>query len=105
MTTKKDTATTRTGLGKIRICDDSMKGSGIARGDLALVKLGARPAQDKPVAAFTATSELVIRNYHKEKNGDIRLTRGPRCKVIKLYHPSALVIFGPVVSVEKDGAR
>jgi phage repressor protein C with HTH and peptisase S24 domain len=104
MTTKKNTATTGARLGRVRMSDDSMKGSGIRKGDLALVKLGARPRQDKPVAAFTATGELVVRNYHRERNGDIRLTRDPLGKVIQVFKPRAVVLFGPVVRVEKGDA-
>lgn len=58
MTTKKSTPAD--GLGKTRQSDDSMKGAGIERGDLALVDLGARPVQGKPCAAFTPKGELVL---------------------------------------------
>ena len=48
-------------LGRIRMSDDSMKGAGIRKGDLALIKLGAKPADLQLCAAFTVYGELALR--------------------------------------------
>jgi SOS-response transcriptional repressor LexA len=88
------------GLGKIRICDGSLKGLGINRGDLVLVQLGSEPDADGDLcAAFIPTGRLVIRRYHKEQDGHVRLDKGPDAKVIQLFAPDAVMIIGSVARV------
>jgi len=92
-------------LGRIRVCDDSMKGAGINKGDICIVALGKRPVQGKPCAAFTPTCKLLVRTYFKEPTGHIQLRREPAGKKLLVSAPGAVMIFGPVVTVEKGGGR
>jgi SOS-response transcriptional repressor LexA len=104
MTTRKNTATKRSRLGRVLICDDSMKGAGVKRGDVVKVRLGARPAQGSLCLAFTATGHLVVRRFRRLPNKWIELTREPRRGKIQVFAPRAVFVFGPVVGVEKEGA-
>lgn len=91
-------------LGRLRVDDDSLTELGINKGEVAIVELGKDPADGELCAAFTAYGKLVIRNYHREENGDIRLDKGADSKLIQVFAPKAVMIFGPVVGVEKGGA-
>jgi SOS-response transcriptional repressor LexA len=104
MTTKKNTTTKRSGLGRVRVCDDSMKGAGLVRGDVAIVALGKRPKDGGLCVAFTATGHLVARRYRRLPNKWIELRREPQRGKIQVFAPRAVYIFGPVVGVEKGGA-
>lgn len=104
-TAKQDTKKrTSVGLGRIRIDDDSLDRTGHHKGDVLLIKLHAKPKNGDLCAAFTAYGKLVIRYFHREENGDIRLTRSPDFEIIEVFAPRAVIIFGPVVGVEKGGA-
>ena len=92
-------------LGRIRVDDDSLKFAGINKGDVALIKLRAKPKNGDLCAAFLPTGHLRIRHYHREENGDIRLTKGPDSKLIRVFAPRAVMVFGPVVSVERRRRR
>lgn len=92
-------------LGRIRICDNSLKEAGINKGDVCLIKLGEGVPKGWLCAAFTANSELVIRRFNQEPNGDIRLDTGRKRDVIEVFAPGAVMIFGPVVRVLEGGAR
>src|SRR3954471_7636150 len=98
MTTKKNTATTGARLGRVRMSDDSMKGAGIRKGDLALIDLGAKPIDGQPCAAFTPSGELVLRRYYRLPKGEALLTskesRRP-VKTVQRFAHGAVVIFGP----------
>lgn len=91
------------GFGRIRICDDSLTHAGINKGDVTLIKLGGRPVADKLCAAFTPWGDLVIRYYYKRPNGDIILIRGEQDEVLQVFAPGAVMVFGPVVGVERGG--
>ena len=105
-TAKQDTKKrTSAGLGRIRIDDNSLTELGINKGEVAIVELGKDPANGELCAAFTAEGKLVIRHFHREENGDIRLTKGPDAKLIQVFAPGAVVIFGRVARVEKGGGR
>jgi SOS-response transcriptional repressor LexA len=93
-----------TGLGRVRMSDDSMKGAGLRRGDVAHVDLGSTPKQGELCLAFTATGKLVVRRYRTLPNRYIVLTREPAVGKVKVYHPRAVVIFGRVSRIEKGGA-
>lgn len=67
----------RRGLGRIRIDDESMMFAGINKGDVALVKLGAKPVEGDLCAAFLPTGDLRIRYFYREVNG--RHPTGERC--------------------------
>lgn len=99
----KKTTAKKVAPGRIRIADNSLRHIGLNKGDLCVLDLGREARQDKLCAAFTADSELVIRRYHREPNGDIRLTAGT--KLIQVFKPGAVMIFGPVVRVLKGSAR
>jgi SOS-response transcriptional repressor LexA len=86
--------------GRVRMSDDSMRRAGIRKGDVVRVELGQQPRQRGLCLAFTAYGELVVRRYHKERNGDIRLTTGPGAKVVQVFAPGAVIIFGRVAGVE-----
>lgn len=111
MTGTKNTAKQNTkkrnpdGLGRIRLDDNSLDHTGHSKGDVLLVKLHAKPKNGDLCAAFTAYGELVIRYYHREENGDIRLTRSPDFEVIEVFAARAVIIFGPIVGVEKGSGR
>jgi SOS-response transcriptional repressor LexA len=93
-------------IGRIRQSDDTMTGAGISRGDLALVDLDAKPIEGQPCAAFTAYGELMLRRYHKLPKGEVLLTSQEsrrRVKTTERFARGAVVIFGPVVRVEKGG--
>jgi SOS-response transcriptional repressor LexA len=98
------TAKKKVAPGRIRLSDDSLSHAGINKGDWCSIKLGEGVDEGKLCAAFTANSELVIRYFHLEPNGDVRLDTGPDAKVIEVFAPDAVMIFGPVVGVEKGGA-
>jgi SOS-response transcriptional repressor LexA len=87
--------------GRIRIDDDSLNFAGINRGDVTLVKLGARPKDGQLCAAFLPTGHLRIRCYGEDLDGNIILDKGPDSKLIQVFAPGALVVFGPVVGVER----
>jgi len=87
------------GLGRIRVCDNSLKGVGINQGDLVLVKLKRKPTNGDLCAAFTAEGKLVIRVYYREANGDIRLTKGRDDKLIQVFAPKAVIILGRVARI------
>jgi SOS-response transcriptional repressor LexA len=89
----------RRGLGRIRVDDDSLRKLGIDKGDLVLVNLGRRPTNGDLCAAFTAEGKLVVRAYYRESNGDIRLTKGRDGKLIQVFAPGAVVIFGRVARI------
>jgi SOS-response transcriptional repressor LexA len=93
------------GLGRIRIDDNSLHFAGLNKGDVTLVKLGAQPKQNELCAAFTPWGELVVRRYYRKENGDVRLSTGQKGEVFQVFAPGAVVIFGPVVGIEKGGAR
>jgi phage repressor protein C with HTH and peptisase S24 domain len=103
MTTGKNTPTPT--LGRVRMSDDSMKGAGIRKGDLALIDLGAKPVDGQPCAAFTPLGKLVVRRFGKLPKGEVLLTRDPVGDVMQQFARGAVIIFGPVVRVEKGGAR
>jgi SOS-response transcriptional repressor LexA len=88
---------------RVRMSDDSMKGAGLARGDVALVALGKRPKDGELCVAFTATGHLVVRRFRRLPNKWIELTREPRRGKVQVFAPRAVFIFGPVVGVEKGG--
>lgn len=95
-------------LGRVRQSDDSMKGAGIRKGDLALIDLDAKPIDGQPCAALTPDGELVLRVYFKEPRGETLLTSREsrrRVKIVQSFARGAVFIFGPVVRVEKGGAR
>jgi hypothetical protein len=82
-----------------------MKSAGFHKGDLAQVQLGKMPKQGYLCAAFTSWGELVIRYYHRKKNGDIRLSTGAAGEVFQVFAPDAVMIFGRVARDEKGGVR
>src|ERR1044072_9067805 len=89
--------------GKIRLCDDSMQAAGLRKGDVCIVSLTEKPKRDKPGAAVTSEGKLLVRYYHRHRDGSIRLTRQARAKTGKVYGPDEVVVFGPIVRVEKGG--
>jgi SOS-response transcriptional repressor LexA len=91
----------KNGLGRIRITDDSLTQLGLNKGDVTLIKLHATPKDGDLCAAFTAWGELMVRQFHRRKNGDVRLSVGIQGEVPQVFAPQALMIFGPVVSVEQ----
>lgn len=109
MTRKKSTnkppAKSTPKIGRVRLSDDSMKGVGIRKGDVCHVGLNKRPVHGKPCVTFTAEGKLLVRIYLRRKGTSaIELARAPRGKVRKLYDPDAVIVFGPVVKVEKAEA-
>lgn len=88
-------------VGHIRQSDDSLIKAGIHSGDLVLIDLTKEPEQDELCAAFTASGELSVRYFHRERNGDIRLTRWQGEKV-KSFAPGAVIIFGCVQEIVKS---
>jgi SOS-response transcriptional repressor LexA len=88
---------------RVRLSDDSMKGAGLDRGDVALVGLGKRPKDGGLCVAFTATGHLVVRRFRRLPNKWIELTREPRRGKVQVFAPRAVFIFGPVIGVEKGG--
>jgi SOS-response transcriptional repressor LexA len=86
-------------FGFIQQCDDSLIAIGIHEGDLIVVDLKASPAQNELCAAFTACGELVIRFYHEEVNGDIKLTQTPNDSIVQVFAPNAVIIFGRIRKV------
>ncbi len=99
MRTKRHTTT----LARVRMSNDSMKAANIRKGDVVRIKLGERPKQDELCVAFTAWDELVVRYFQKLPGGDIQLTTGLNGKVIQVFTPRAVMIFGRVVRVERKG--
>jgi SOS-response transcriptional repressor LexA len=93
------------GLGRVRLTDDSMRRARVRKGDVVLVKLDAKPKQNKLCVAFTSWGELVVRRYYRKENGDVRLSTGQKGELFQVFAPGALIVLGPVVGVEKGGAR
>jgi SOS-response transcriptional repressor LexA len=83
-------------VGRIRQGDDSLSKAGINKGDLIIIDLTKQPEQDKLCAAFTAYGELVVRFFHQEESGNVRLTTWPGAKVVQAFAPAAVVILGCV---------
>jgi SOS-response transcriptional repressor LexA len=110
MTATKDTTErdakkrTSNGLGRIRLDDNSLNFAGHSKGDVLLVKLHATPKDGQLCAAFLPTGHLRIRRYYREPDGNIMLTRFQGDNLIQVFAPQALIVFGPVVGVEKGGA-
>lgn len=95
----------RKGLGRIRLCDDSLKRAGLKKGTVVLIKLGAEPKDGDLCAAFLPVGGLRVRRYDgKDLDGNITLDKGEGSKVIQVFAPGALFTFGPVVGVGKGGA-
>ena len=69
------------------------------------VKLHAEPKDGDLCAAFTAWGELVIRRFHPRENGDVRLSTGIEGEVFQVFAPQALMVFGPVIDVERGGKQ
>jgi hypothetical protein len=64
-----------------------------------VVNLTRQPEQDELCIAFIATGKIAVRYFHREENGDIRLTKGPDAKVIEVFAPAAIMILGCVSEV------
>jgi hypothetical protein len=87
--------------GYIRQADGSLNHVGIQAGDLLIIDLKSPPKQDELCAAFTAAGELLIRFFHRERDGSIRLTTRRRVRTLQLFAPSAVVVFGCVREIVK----
>jgi SOS-response transcriptional repressor LexA len=93
----------RDGVGRVRLSDDSMKAARVRKGDIVRVQLDAPPKQRRLCVAFTSWGELVVRRFYRKANGDIRLSTGAKGETFQVFHHDAVMIFGPVVGVEKRG--
>jgi SOS-response transcriptional repressor LexA len=91
--------------GRIRQSDDSLNAAGINAGDLVIIDLTKQPKEGELCAAFTPQSELVVRYFQKEKNGDIRLSQGSDEDVIQQFAPEAVIIFGRVRKIVKNAEK
>lgn len=88
-------------FGRIRQSDNSLVKAGIKAGDLVIINLTKKPEQDELCAAFTAKGDLVVRYFHRERGGHIRLSTKLGAKVFQLFSPSAVIIFGCVREIVK----
>jgi SOS-response transcriptional repressor LexA len=93
------------GFGRIRLDDNSLDHTGHSKGDVLLIKLHAKPKDGDLCAAFTPWGQLVVRYYYRKENRDIRLSTGKEGEVFQVFAPRAVVIFGPVVGVERGGGK
>jgi SOS-response transcriptional repressor LexA len=88
--------------GRIRQMNNSLEEAGIHEGDWIEVDLTKQPEQGELCAAFTVEGKLIVRYFHKEANGDIRLSRGPSDKKVKVFVPEDVAIFGRARKVVRD---
>lgn len=90
-------------VGRVRITDDDLRPAGILCGDLITPDLTEHPGDGDLCLAFTADGYLVVRYFQREGNGDARLTAGLDAETIQVFAPGAVMIFGRVLRVERDG--
>lgn len=84
-------------IGYIELCDSSLAGSGIRKGDLALIDLMAQP-EDGDLAAVIFCGQVLVRYFYREAEGRVRL------EARNLRHPTIrtplidLIVIGRVLT-------
>jgi hypothetical protein len=99
-------------IGKIRMSGDDLAAAGVLKGDLVLVDLFGEPVAGQLCAAsIHEGNKLVVGFYHPQddfedtERGAVRLTRDAEGKTGRAYGFADVMIFGPVLRVEKGAAH